>query len=95
MRVELSHFMESDIEEIADWIAQDSPRRAISFIRQIREELRRIAEGPHRYQLRPEIGEAARCAIVGRYVILFCIDGPVVRVERIVYGGRDLPGLFP
>jgi hypothetical protein len=31
---------------------------------------------------------------VGRYAILFRTVGKTVRVERIVYGGRDLLTLF-
>jgi hypothetical protein len=46
------------------------------------------------YQLRPEIGEDARLALIDRYVALFWIDGDVVRFERVAYGGRDLPTLF-
>jgi toxin ParE1/3/4 len=47
------------------------------------------------YQLRPEIGDGARMAIVGRYVILFRMrDDIVVRIERVVYGGRDLQVLI-
>lgn len=33
-------------------------------------------------------------ATVGNYAILFRVMGEVVRIERIVYGGRDLPGIF-
>jgi toxin ParE1/3/4 len=94
MRVELSSFIESDLEAIADYIAQDNPMRAISFIREIREELRLVSQNPLLYQLRPEIGEDARLAVIGRYVILFHIVGEVVRIERVIFGGRDLPTLF-
>jgi plasmid stabilization system protein ParE len=94
MRVELSSFIESDLEAIADYIAQDNPMRAISFIREIREELRLVGQDPLLYQFRPEIGEDARLAVVGRYVILFHIVGEVVRIERVIFGGRDLPTLF-
>jgi toxin ParE1/3/4 len=94
MLVELSSFIESDLEAIADYIAQDNPMRAISFIREIREELRLVSQNPLLYQLRPEIGEDARLAVVGRYVILFHIVGEVVRIERVIFGGRDLPTLF-
>ena len=73
---------------------QDNPRRAVSFIQQIREEFRRIGEGPLLYQLRPEIGADARLAVIGQYVILFRISGKVVRLERVVFGGRKLPGLM-
>ena len=94
MLVELSSFIESDLEAIADYIAQDNPMRAVSFIREIREELRLVGQNPLLYQLRPEIGEGARLAVVGRYVILFHIVGEVVRIERVIFGGRDLPTLF-
>jgi toxin ParE1/3/4 len=33
-------------------------------------------------------------AIVGRYVILFRVLAEVVRIERVVYGGRDLLALL-
>jgi toxin ParE1/3/4 len=59
MLVELSSFIESDLEAIADYIAQDNPMRAVSFIREIREELRLVGQNPLLYQLRPEIGENA------------------------------------
>jgi len=94
MFVELSSFIESDLEAIADYIAQDNPMRAVSFIREIREELRLVGQNPLLYQLRPEIGEDARLAVVGRYVILFHIVGEVVRIERVIFGGRDLPTQF-
>jgi plasmid stabilization system protein ParE len=94
MLVELSSFIESDLEAIADYIAQDNPMRAVSFIREIREELRLVGQNPLLYQLRPEIGEDARLAVVGRYVILFHVVGEVVRIERVIFGGRDLPTLF-
>jgi len=94
MRVEFSDHIEGDLEEIADYIALDNPRRAVTFIREIRAAIHRIAEGPQLYQLRPDIGEEARLAVVGRYVILFWIDDDVVRVERVVQGNRLLPMLF-
>ena len=79
---------------IADYISQDNPQRAVTFIREIREKIDRIGEQPLLYQLRPEIGEGARLAVIGRYVILFCILEQTVRIERVVYGGRDLPQLL-
>ena len=94
MRVELSAFVESDLEAIADWIAEDNPARAVTFIREIREQFRKIGNGPELYQLRPEIGEDARLAIWGRYVILFRVGDDAVHIERVVHGGRDLPSLL-
>ena len=87
MLVELSSFIESDLEAIADYIAQDNPMRAVSFIREIREELRLVGQNPLLYQLRPEIGEDARLAVVGRYA-----SAQLSQSQVIVH--RDLDILF-
>lgn len=94
MRYILSPIVKEDLDEIADWIAQDSPRRAIKIVRELRAEFRKIAQHPELYQLRPDIGEDVRLATLGHHVILFWIEGGVVRFERVVYGGRELPRLF-
>ncbi|HEX7324275.1 MAG TPA: type II toxin-antitoxin system RelE/ParE family toxin [Rhodanobacteraceae bacterium] len=94
MRVELSALAESDLEEIADYIAQDSPAHAVDFIRRLGAKLTVIGEHPLVYRLRPEIGEDARVAFVGRYAILFRISDHLVRVERVANGARDLPSVY-
>jgi toxin ParE1/3/4 len=93
MKVEFSAFVEGDLEVIADYIAQDNPRRAVSFIHETREQIR-TGKNPLGYRLRPELSDDARMAVVGRYVILFRVAGEVVRVECVVYGGRDLLALL-
>jgi toxin ParE1/3/4 len=94
MQIELSHHIESDLDEIADFIAKDSPRRAVSFIQDIRRKFADIRCNPLLYQLRPDIGEEARIATVGNYVILFRVAGEIVRIERVIYGARNLPDIF-
>jgi len=94
VRVEYSLDLEDDLDEIAAYIAADNPRRAVTFIREIRAEIDRIGQGPQLFQLRPDIGEDVRLAVIGRYGILFWIDGDVVRIERVVQGNRFLPVLF-
>lgn len=94
MRLELSSFVESDLDLIADYIAQDNPTRAVTFLQEIQTQIHAVGRNPLIYQLRPEIGEGARMAIVGRYAILFHIVGDIVRIERVVYGGRNLLALF-
>lgn len=94
MRLELSRFVEGDLDNIADYIAQDNPHRAVTFIQGIRAKIFAIQRTPLAYQLRPDIGDEARMATVGNYAILFRLMGKIVRIERIVYGGRDLPNIF-
>jgi toxin ParE1/3/4 len=66
MRVELSRFIEEDLDTIAEHIAQDSPARAVSFIQEIRGKFRLIGQNPVGYRLHPEIGDDARMAVIGR-----------------------------
>ena len=96
MRFQFSGFVEYDLEHIADWIAQDSPHRSVSFHCKIDQLFHRIGDNPFLYQLRPDIGDNVRLATMGRYVVLFTIDDikAVVTIERVVFGTRDLPPLF-
>jgi len=94
MRLEVSRFIEGDLDDIASYIAQDNPRRTVTFIKEIRAKFLDVQRNPLLYQLRPDIGEEARMATVGNYAILFRIIAEVVRIERVTYGGRDLPAIF-
>ncbi len=94
MRLEFSRHVESDVDAIAEFIAEGNPKRAVMVVRGIWRKILKVGEQPLAYQLRPEIGEGARLAVAGRNLILFRVIGEAVRIERVVYGGRDLPTLF-
>ena len=55
MRLEFSDFVESDLDEIAAYIAQDNPYRAVSFVQEIRTKFREIQRNPLLFQLRPAL----------------------------------------
>ncbi|TDM05456.1 MAG: type II toxin-antitoxin system RelE/ParE family toxin [Ideonella sp. MAG2] len=94
MPLELSAFIEADLDAIASFIAEDNPNRAVTFIRDIRAKFRAIQREPLIYQLRTDIGVDARMASVGNYAILFRITASAVRIERVIYAGRDLANVF-
>lgn len=75
MRLELSRCVDGDLDDIASFIAQDNPRRAVAFIQDLRAKFRDIERSPLIYQLRPDIGDGARMATVGNYAILFRTAG--------------------
>jgi plasmid stabilization system protein ParE len=90
MRLRLSPYVPGDLEEIADYIAKDSPRHAARLLRVLRARMKEIAKQPELYRLRPELGVDARLASVGHYVILFRIRQNAIRIERVLHGSRDL-----
>ena len=94
MRLRLSPHVPGDLEEIAEYIARDSPRHALRVLRLLRAKMKEIAKQPELYRIRPELGLDARLVAMGSYVILFRIRRNTVRVEREVHGGRDLPPML-
>jgi toxin ParE1/3/4 len=46
MRFRFSRRAEADLEEIADYIARDSPTRAASFVQELRARCRQLSEFP-------------------------------------------------
>jgi toxin ParE1/3/4 len=90
MKCVFSTFAELDLEEIADYIARDNPRRALSFIGEIRERCRNIVMFPEAAPLREELGTGIRVVPLGRYLIFYTVDTNLVRIERILSSFRLL-----
>lgn len=84
-----------DLRQIGDYISQDSPACALTFVNQLRDHCRRIAARPRVYRLREEFGPGVRGAVHGAYLILYTPrdDGQVV-IERVEHGARDLGELL-
>jgi toxin ParE1/3/4 len=59
-----------DLEAIGDYIAYDNPTRAVSFIREIRQQFRGIARRPAAFPARDDVGVGVRMAVHGKYLIL-------------------------
>ncbi|MDR0275203.1 MAG: type II toxin-antitoxin system RelE/ParE family toxin [Burkholderiaceae bacterium] len=91
MRLRFSPLAEHDLESIGDYIAADSPVRAVSFVLELREQCQRIARNPWGYRARPELGEGLRSCAWGNYVIFFEAETDEVAIVRILHGARDLP----
>ena len=90
MKLSISPRAARDLEGIGDYIARDNPERAISFVREIRQQYRRIARRPGAFPARDDLAAGLRMAVHGNYLILFSILDKTVRVERIIHGARNL-----
>ena len=94
MRLTFTLPAEQDLEAISDYIGTDNPRKAISFVQELRAQCRRIAQNPLGYQPRPEIAANLRSCAYGRYVIFFEITSEDITIVRVLHGARDLPAVF-
>ncbi len=89
-----SRLAESDLEAIGDYIAGDNPLRSVSFVREIRDRCKRIADMPKGNPQRDEISPGLRMATHGDYLIFYREADGGIRVERILHGARDYTSLF-
>jgi toxin ParE1/3/4 len=55
VRCELSPLAEADLLEIGDYIAQDNPRRAESFVDELVEQAEKITRMPSGYTVREDL----------------------------------------
>lgn len=90
MQCIFSTFAELDLEEIADYIARDNPRRALSYIGDIREHCRNIVTFSEAAALHEEFGTGIRVVPFGRYLIFYTTHPDTVRIERILSSSRLL-----
>lgn len=81
---------ELDLEEISDYIARDNPERAVSFVKEIRGQCRKITAYPEAAPLHPELGETIRMVPFGRYLIFFTVQADHVRMSVFSMG----PGIY-
>lgn len=92
--VALSDEAELDLEGIGDYIALDSPLRAIGFIADLRAACMRIGLAPMATTARPELGENLRCRPFGHYLIFLQVEAERVLIVRVLHGARDVSTIF-
>lgn len=94
MHLSFTPLAEQDLEDIADYIALDSPGRALGFVGELRVQCQRIARNPLIHRRRPELGDDIRSCAYGRYVIFFEMDQDALVILRILHGARDIAAIF-
>lgn len=82
---------ETDLLDIAAFIARDNPIAAREWLAAVRDRCQLLAEHPLTGELRQGFGVAGcRSVTVGMYVIFFRPRGDGVEIARILHGSRDL-----
>ena len=90
----ISPLAEQDLEAIGDFIAQDNPHRALTFIIELRNQCARIAANPKACRFRPELGTDIRSFAYGNYVIFFQDNPDTLCIVRVLHGAMDIESRF-
>lgn len=90
MKVTFSPAAETDLMDIAMFIAQDNPKRALGFVDELEGKCNALGGAPGIGTSRPELGEGIRMLPHGRYLIFYREANKGLRIERIMHSSRDI-----
>lgn len=95
MQVVLSARARADLREIAGFIAQDNPHRAVSFVRKLQASALAIGTQPFAF---PLVDRFQRSGIRRKsyrdYLILYVPTDISMNIVRILHGARDYSALL-
>ena len=83
-----------DLNDIHDYIAQDSPSAAARFIREIEEKCDTLAEHPMMGRSRSELTPELRSFPAGSYAIFYRPTEGGVQILRVIHQARDITTMF-
>ncbi len=87
--IEWSLKAENDLNEIIDYIAQDSLEYALSFYEEVREKVENLIQFPKMGRIVPELDESnIRELILRNYRIIYRILGEKIQIVRLFHGSR-------
>lgn len=97
MIVELTAAAEADLEGIGDYIAQDNPVRALSFVRELSSSCFELADMPEAWPIIPRYEHhGVRRRVHGRYLIFYRVAEGRITILHVLNGAMDVEAiLFP
>ena len=95
MKIILTPAAERDLDAIGDFIAQDDPGRAESFIDELVDRWIGLSEFHKRFPLvnRYSNSGVRRC-LHGRYLIFYRVEPELIRILHILHSATDYEALF-
>ena len=84
-----------DLEEVAEYIAKDSPHYAGAFVREVRDATRSLTDLAERGHPVPEFNDPSiRELFVRSYRLIYQVTGQAIYIIGFIHGARDLLALW-
>jgi toxin ParE1/3/4 len=83
-----------DLDAISDYILEDNPLRAVSFVEEITTRFAAIGERPLSFPHSDDLPTGMRSALHGSYRIIFRVTEGTPEILRVFHGARDIQGLL-
>jgi len=84
---------EDDLLSIYDWIAGDSPSRAVAFTEKLDKRIGALADNPHlgRAPKQEKLAHYGyRVLVIDSYLVFHVIRGRTIEIHRVIQGSRHL-----
>ncbi|MDX0415069.1 type II toxin-antitoxin system mRNA interferase toxin, RelE/StbE family [Sinorhizobium medicae] len=95
MIVEFSDEAESDLEQIADYIAKDNPRHALSFVQELRAKCERLGDTPKGFPLVPRYEQyGIRRRVHSSYLIFYRVEGEQIVIVHVLHGAMNYAAIL-
>ncbi len=94
MRVIIAPRALADLEAIGDFVARENPRRAISFVGELRDRCLSLSENPERFPLAERLAGVRKISH-GSYLIFYSVYPDRVTIARILHAATDYYARFP
>ena len=88
---------QDDLVCILEFIATDSPRRAISFVNRLDERMSQLEHHPllGRIPRHPKLREYGyRVLVIEDYLAFYIVRGQTIEIHRVVHGSRNTDHLI-
>jgi toxin ParE1/3/4 len=90
MIVVITSAAEGDLQSIGDWIAEDNPTRALTFVQELRRRCESLIDAPRTYSLVPRYEHLGiRRRVYRDYLIFYRIVGDTIEVLHVLHGARN------
>ena len=88
---------QNDLLAIVDWIAKDSPARALSFVGSLDKRISALATQPRMGRI--PVNEKLRkigyhLLIIEDYLVFYLLRGQTVEIHRVLHGSRHYEGIL-
>jgi toxin ParE1/3/4 len=95
-QVRISQQAQRQLRAISTFIMLDNPRRAVTFVRELRERCRNLADFPMAGPIVRRIERRdVRRIVHGRHSIFYLLEADMIEVIAVAAGAMDLDGVLP
>lgn len=94
MNLVFTKIAKSAMDDIWDYIAEDSVNAADKVIEEIHDKCKNIAQTPDIGRNRPELANGVKSLPVRKYLIFYHTEYNATFIDRVLSGYRNLPDFF-